>query len=187
MKQYDDRDGALPVLASGPCAGVAEFRLAVVDVGLERGGFRVRVVAHYGGERAGFSVLLAPSGRKAAGRNPLGLSLQPAHVELIAEGAETDVFLRAVASAFGVEVAPTARARSRLEFKGVALTGDVRKLASSPARVKLFYEGAAEEDGFELLTSFNLPERRVTVLEKWTGYRAAVVKGLTFVPARDAN
>ena len=81
MKQYDDRDGALPVLTPGAREGVAQFRFAVTDVGLARGGFRVRAVALFEGERAGFSVVLAPTGRGAAGPNPLGLSLQPVAVE----------------------------------------------------------------------------------------------------------
>ena len=66
MKQYDDRDGALPVLAAEAQEGVATFRLAVPDVGLARGGFRVRAVALFGGERAGLSVVLAPKGRVQA-------------------------------------------------------------------------------------------------------------------------
>lgn len=186
MKQYDDRDGALPVLAAEAQEGVATFRLAVTDVGLARGGFRVRAVALFGGERAGLSVVLAPKGR-AAGPNPLGLSLQPAAVELIAEGEETDVLLRAVAAAFGVPLAAGVRARPRLALDGIAISGDVRKLASRPARVKLFHAASAGEEGFELLTSFNLPEGTVTLMEKWTGYRASVVKALTFDRARDAN
>ena len=33
----------------------------------------------------------------------------------------------------------------------------------------------------------NLPERSFTLMEKWTGYRAPLVRGLTFVPSRDGN
>ncbi len=187
MKQYDDRDGAIPVWAAGAREGIAEFPMTVVDVGLERGGFRVRAVAVYEGERVGFSWILAPTGEKAAGANPLGLSLQPARVEWVTHGDETDRALRAFAANLGVALADGARARERIEFKGVVLTGDVRRLASSHARVKLFYERPSPDDAFEMLVNIDLPERRVVLTEKWVGYRRAVVRALTYVPARDAN
>ncbi len=44
MKRYDDRDGALPVWPVGARDGLVTLPLAVTDVSLERGGFRVRVV-----------------------------------------------------------------------------------------------------------------------------------------------
>jgi hypothetical protein len=187
MKRYDDRDGALPAWPSGAREGIASFPFTVTDVGLERGGFRVRVVALVGGERAGFSVVLAPKGAKAASPNPLGLSLQPATAQLVAEGAETDVFLRALAAALDVELMPGASSRPRVDFNAVTLTGDIRRLASTAARVKLFYERPVEGESFELLTNINLPERSFTLMEKWTGYRAPLVRGLTFVPSRDGN
>ena len=187
MKRYDDRDGALPVWPPGARDGLVTLPLTVTDVSLERGGFRVRAVALFEGERAGFSLVLAPKGAKSPTPNPLGLSLQPATAQLVAEGAETDVFLRALAAATGVALAPGASARPRLDFNAVALTGDVRRLASAPARVKLFYERPAEGESFQLLLNLDLPDRSVTLMEKWTGYRAALVRGLTFVPSRDAN
>ncbi len=63
----------------------------------------------------------------------------------------------------------------------------MRRLASTPARVKLFYERPVEDESFQLLLNIDLPDRSVTLMEKWTGYRAALVRGLTFVPSRDAN
>jgi hypothetical protein len=187
MKQYDDRDGAIPVWVAGAREGIAEFPMRVIDVGLERGGFRVHTVALYEGARVGFSWILAPTGEKAAGANPLGLSLQPARVEWVTLGDETDHALRAFAASLGVPLKEGAKARARIEFKGVVLTGDVRRLASSHARVKLFYERPTEDEAFEMLVNIDLPERRVVLTEKWVGYRRAVVRALTYVPARDAN
>jgi hypothetical protein len=167
----------LPQLFENSEAGFADAQLAAGKVVVaDDGSIAVTAVARVGKEDAGFRVILSP---KWELWKPAGFpgSLYRGTVRIEGLGPSTEVFVRALAKAYGQTV-------DRFEFTKVTLTaisleGDPRSVRSQPIKLKVFYETQKEAEYAEGFLNFDLPHGVVQFHEKDPEYRKAVIGYLT--------
>jgi hypothetical protein len=92
-------------------------------------------------------------------------------------GPESDSFLQVLDELYGTKLSPKAMG-GETRFAAISLEGDPRDLDKGPVKIKLFYEGAGQDDYAELYTNIELAARRLEVREKDEEYRLPVVKAL---------
>lgn len=92
-------------------------------------------------------------------------------------GSESDAFLQALASAYGVRL-PESTMASTIDFSAVALHGNPMTFESGRVDMKLFYESGTEGSHAEIYTNLDTDTLEAEIREKDTGFRKPILQAL---------
>lgn len=141
------------------------------------GSQRIRAAGLHRGREVGFEVVLGATWAMGKAEKDVPFRISRGTVSYRRVGPQSDAFLQALDEVYGVKLSPKSMA-AETSFAAAALQGDPQDLTRGPVRIKLFYEGDAEDRYAELITNIDLAAGRLEVREKDEDYRRAVVRAL---------
>jgi len=158
--------------------GFVDFDLPLAETDmLPSGARRLVALGMLEGQQLGFAVEIHPDW-KAKPIEDGSITFYWGRVTLRRSGAASDAFVTALSKLYA-SVAPAKSMLAEINAQAVGLGEDPRKLAETPAKMKLFFHSEIEARYAEVFPNVDLSARLVQFREKDPEYRENLVRALS--------
>jgi hypothetical protein len=128
-----------------------------------------------GGRPVGFRFGVGPKWEKKKVDPRVNLDSFWGYAAIRSIGKESDALVQELVKAWKVS-SRADRMKPEMKLGAIAIEGDPTKFEAGLVRIKLFWEGANEEDYTEFYINVDLPKKQLSLLEKATDYRPQMIR-----------